>query len=116
MSTSALSRVRALLLLLALCLGIAGQFAARAAMAAPMMPSQATHVSAAGSCAGCGGDANGMAPQCAIVSCAGMPGLPASGPAIERVEPAAFSLPATDTYTGLSPRPDPHPPRSFLPT
>ena len=107
-----LTRLRAFLLLLVFGASLTGQIMAGAAMAAPMDMRVGTHVSAASSCPACNdGSSDGMPSQCVAVACWNLTAIPASDPLIPPVGPTGF-IPATYMMIpGLSPGPDPHPPR-----
>jgi hypothetical protein len=109
------TRFRGWLLLLAFALSLAGQAVAGAAMAAPVAQPAGAHVSALGSCPDCiGGGMDSAMPQCALVFCGTMLAITATGPIIDRFGSVVFFVSPTDPGIGLSPDPDPHPPRISL--
>src|SRR5258708_25337933 len=107
-----LTRFRAFLLLLVLGASLTGQIMAGAVMAAPMDMRAATHVSAASSCPACNdGSSDGMPSQCVAVTCWNLTAIPASDPLMPPVGPMGFVAATYMAIPGLSPGPDPHPPR-----
>jgi hypothetical protein len=112
MDHSRFHRFRALVLLVALTLGIVGQTAAAMAMDAHPPTSSMTMP---GGCSGCVGTADDMstAPVCAVAFCANLLAIPAAGPIVETPSKAIYPLIASDFAHGLSVPPDPGPPKPF---
>jgi hypothetical protein len=108
------SRFRALMLLLAFGLGLAGEAASSAAMAA-QGPAQAG-ISTGAFCPGCDADMQhgGLAPSCMSVFCSTIPALPAQSTGLERLPAAVFPASADVVVAGIASAPDPRPPRIFL--
>lgn len=112
---SAPTRLRALALLLSLGLGLAGQTIAGMAMAAPMDMRMGTQASAAHSCPACSdGSAGAMPAQCMTVLCWNLAAIPASGPPLPPAMRTDFAAATCLMAPGLSPGPDPHPPRALF--
>ena len=105
-------RLRALVLLGALMLGIVGQAASALAMAekahAPM-----SSMTMPGDCSGCAGTADDMSalPSCALAFCANLPAVSAQAPTTETPVKAAYPLIAADIGPGITIRPAPGPPK-----
>jgi hypothetical protein len=110
------SRFRALMLLLAFGLGLAGEVASTAAMAAQMQGPAQAGISTGALCLGCDSDMQhgGLAPSCMATSCWTVPALPAQSASLEPQPPAVFPASADAIVTGIASAPDPHPPRAFL--
>jgi hypothetical protein len=109
------SRFRALMLLLAFGLGLAGEAASTAAMAAQMQGPQAG-ISTGAICPGCDADMQrgGLAPSCMSVFCSTIPALPAQSTGLERLPAAVFPASTDVVIAGIASAPDPRPPRIFL--
>ena len=110
------TRSRALLLLLVFGVSLTGQIMA-GAMAAPMGPRGDVQMSAAQNCPGCDNGMTGaMSAQCGILSCWNFTAIAVDGLVVHQVVPIAL-VPTTDIMVpGLTPGPDPHPPRFLLTT
>jgi hypothetical protein len=108
-------RFRVLALLLAFALGLPGQAASAAAMAAQMQGPQAG-ISTGAICPGCDTDMQhgGLAPSCLLGSCSTTPALPAQMTGLERLPAAVFPASADVIVGGIASAPDPRPPRIFL--
>ena len=114
MSGSVISRFRALMLLLAFGLGLAGQIVSSAAMAAQMQAAAHPGTATGMNCPACPGDqGGGIAASCTIAVCWTIPALPAQGGAAERPPQAVFVRSVELTVAGIATAPDPYPPRSF---
>src|SRR5579875_3266798 len=117
MAASGLIRRRALLLLVAFIIGLAGQAVVGAAMASEMAAPAAVSATATEMCPGCGGgDSHAPTmPQCMIAFCASMPAMPAQTDAFgERLARLDFVAAPYEIPCGVTAAPDPHPPRSFF--
>jgi hypothetical protein len=110
MDHSRFHRFRALVLLVALTLGFAGQTVAAMAMAAQPPTSSMTMP---GGCSGCVGTADDMSlsPVCAVGFCANLPAVAADGSIVETSSTAIYPLIASDFGPGVSIPPDPGPPK-----
>ena len=104
-------RVRALVLLIALVLGIGGQTVAAFAMAMDARPASSS-MNMPGGCSGCVGTADdtSVPPACALAFCANLPALPADGH-VETPLMVIYPLVASDFGPGISVAPDPGPPK-----
>ncbi|MDE2167754.1 MAG: hypothetical protein KGJ66_15620 [Alphaproteobacteria bacterium] len=112
--------MRAILLLVAFGLSLAGQALAAtvvvdqsaAARATPMM--MVTGADGMARCPGCDRANNtGMVPNCAVGICWGLVAVPAQAVRVERLKSVVFAL-LPDTFShGIAVRPEPHPPRSL---
>ncbi len=105
-------RVRALVLLGALMLGIVGQAASALAMAEKAHP-PVSSMTMPGDCSGCAGTADDMSalPTCALAFCAALPAVSVRGPTAETPAKAAYPLIAADIGPGITIKPDPGPPK-----
>lgn len=113
---SAPTRLPALVLLLALGLSLAGQTIAAMVMVAPMDMGMGTQASAASTCPACNdGSGDTMPSQCMTVVCWNLAAIPASGPSISPAVAPDFVAATYIMVPGLSPGPDPHPPRILFP-
>lgn len=125
MSHRTFARLRALTLLVALCIGFLGQMVASAAMAMPMqMPQEATVSNGStmdpGGCPACPWQHDGIATTatsasgCTILAfCSSPPAVLPTGPIVARVTSASFQRVAFPTAMGIAVRPDLGPPRSI---
>lgn len=109
---SAPTRLRALVLLVALSLSLAGQ-ALASTLSIATAPSPVEQVSAAGVCPDCGDGGAAMALPCFAVSCWNLAAIATGGFLIDGAEPGRFAAPTGNVATGRSPRPDPYPPRAL---
>ena len=110
-----LSRFRALLLLLVFGASLTGQIMAAAAMAAPMDTQAGVQALLGSSCPACNDrSSDAMPSQCSIVVCWNLTVIPASGPFMPPLGPTVFVAAAYMIVRGLSPSPDPHPPRAIF--
>ena len=105
-------RLRALILLVALMLGIVGQTAAALAMAEDSH-SPMSSMTTPGGCSGCAGTADDMStpPGCTLAFCANLPVAPTQALATEAPSKAVYPLIAADIGAGITIRPDPGPPK-----
>ena len=105
-------RLRGLLLLAALMLGIVGQAASALAMAESTHPSMSS-MPMPGGCSGCAGTADDMStpPACTLVFCANLPSVSTQSPAAEEPAKAVYPLIAAHIGPGITIRPDPGPPK-----
>lgn len=117
---SRFGRFRAILLLVAFGLSIAGQaFAATvvvdqsaAARAKPTM--MINDVGGMPHCPGCDQANNtGMVPSCAVGICWGLVAVPAQAVHVDFVKSVVFAQPPYTLPHGIAVRPEPHPPRSL---
>jgi len=113
---SFVSRFRVLMLFLAFALGMAGQIASTAAMAAEMQPVASVGMASDDPCPGCPGDQGGMMTSCSIVGCWTAPALPAQSATLGPSPQVAFLVPSDVVIAGIATAPDPHPPRPILHT
>ena len=117
----ALIRLRAVMLLLAFSLSLAGQAVAGVALAgqmsaAPGEPVFVTSGAAMGGCSDCDGGNAALSPTCALAFCCGFVALPAPAAApLERIASGGFGPARYDASLGIRLRPDPYPPRTLLP-
>jgi len=115
MTTLRVTKLAVWLLLLVFGLNLAGQVASTIAMAAPVVQSVETRLSAQGSCPSCIDGTNDLTmAQCASAFCCAMAALPARGPAFDRFEPLSFFVIPAASGVGVSPGPALHPPKSSL--
>ena len=111
------NRFRVAVLLLAFAVALAGQGVANAAMMASMQPVTKVGIGADHPCSGCLGDQHGgMTAGCSAVGCWAAPVLPAQSTTPEPLAQVAFAVPPDVVIAGIATAPDPHPPRSSLPT
>ena len=114
---SLITRFRVVMLVLAFGLGLAGQIASSAAMAAQMQVAPNAGMATGMDCPGCPSDqTGGMAAGCTVAACSTVPALPAQGGATERPQQAVFMPSAELIIAGIATAPEPHPPRPFLHT
>jgi len=115
---SLLSRFRVVMLLLGFGLGLAGGVVSDAAMASQMQGPMQSGLSTGHPCPACpDGQRSAMMPGCtAMAACWTTPALPAQGAALQRRPAAGFPDPADASIAGIASSPDPHPPRSSLPS
>jgi hypothetical protein len=116
----ALIRLRAVMLLLAFSLSLAGQAVAGMAMAgqmsaAPGGPVVVTSGAAMGGCSDCDGGKTALSPTCALAFCWGFVALPAPAAPLERIASGGFGPVRSGFSPGIRLRPDPYPPRTLLP-
>ena len=113
---SFVSRFRVLMLLLAFALGLAGQVASTAAMAAQMQPMTSEGMMTSDHpCPACPSEQpGGMMPTCAAIGCWTVPALPAQSAAPQPSREVAFGVLPDVVMAGIATAPDPHPPRSVL--
>lgn len=113
---SFVSRFRVFILVLAFGLGLAGQVASSAVMAAQTQGPAQAGISTGALCPGCDSDMQhgGLAPSCMATSCWTIPALPAQSTALEPHAAAVFPVSADAIVTGIASAPDPHPPRALL--
>jgi hypothetical protein len=104
------------MLLLAFGLGLAGQLASSAAMAAQMQDPAQTGISTGTLCPGCDGDMQHgcLAANCIVPSCWTVPALPPQDTALESQLAPIFPATTDAIVESLASAPDPHPPRVFL--
>jgi len=111
-----LARLRALILLVALGIGLAGQ--AAAAFAMPMAqddgPGLTAPTGGSGSCPGCdpADSSQALVPSCGAAFCAASPAILAQAPAIKPTPQASFPLVTAEGVEGITVRPDLGPPRT----
>lgn len=113
-------RLRAVMLLLAFSLSLAGQAVAGMTMAGQMSaaPSQPVVVmsdAAMGGCSDCDGGKAATSPTCPLACCWGFVAIAAPAVSLERVASGGFSPARYDVSPGIRLRPDPYPPRILLP-
>ena len=109
---SFVSQFRVLMLLLAFALGVAGQVASTAAMAAQMQPVTSVGMASDDLCPGCPGDQHGgMMTSCSVVGCWTTPALTAQSATFGPSPQVAFVVPSDIVIAGIATAPDPHPPR-----
>jgi len=122
MAGSRFARLRAILLLVAFGLSLAGQaFAATVVAdryaAATAKPTMAMMIKGAGGISRCPAcdqaNTTGMVPNCAVGICWGMVAVPAQAARVERAKSVVFALPPGTFPHGIAVRPEPHPPRSL---
>lgn len=112
-----ITRFRVVMLLLAFGLGLAGQIASSAAMAAQMQVAPTAGMATGMDCPGCPSDqTGGMPASCTVAACWTIPALPAQVGAAERLHQAVFMPSAGLIIAGIATAPEPHPPRPFLHT
>ena len=105
------------MLLLAFALGMAGQVASTAAMAAEMQPVTSVGMASDDPCPACPRDPHGgMMASCRVVGCLSAPALPAQSATLDPVPLVAFAVPSDIVIAGIATAPDPHPPRPILHT
>jgi hypothetical protein len=114
MAASGIIRRRALLLLVAFFLSLAGQAVAGAAMARQGSPTTLVSVTTGKMCGDCaGGGDTPMMPQCPVAFCTTMPAMPTQTASFgERIAPEDFVAARYEIPIGVASAPDPHPPRS----
>ena len=115
MRQGSLARLRALVLLVSLGIGLAGQAAAAFAMpmAQDVGPGLTAPTGGSGGCPGCApGDASqALAPSCGVGLCSASPAILAQGPAIKPTPHAIFLLVTAERIQGITVRPDLGPPK-----
>jgi hypothetical protein len=116
----ALIRLRAVMLLLAFSLSLAGQAVAGMTMAGPMSPAPGEPVvvmsgAAMGGCSDCDGGKAAISPTCPVAFCWDFVALPAPTAPHERIASVGFAPARYDASPGIRLRPDPYPPRTLLP-
>lgn len=117
MLSSLINRLHVAVLLLAFAAAVAGQAVASAAMMASMQPVTSPGIGSDNPCSGCLGDQqHAMTAGCSAVGCWAAPVLPAQSTTPEPLSQVAFAASADVVIAGIATAPDPHPPRSSLPT
>ena len=110
-----ISRFRVVMLLLALGLGLAGQIASSAAMAAQMQAAPNPGSATGMDCPGCASDqTGGIAATCTVAACWIIPALPAHSGTAEPPPQTVFMPSVELIVAGIATAPEPHPPRPFL--